>query len=471
MRAAREHLVQERKIKVTVGVKKTIPPGPECSRLLGPECVGRSGTPPRSPLSSRSSGPGHPLSSRASSSRRGASTPVGSLKLGPPESRCRGRPRRCSDQVREDILVPDFIVAESPTLLKMYQAARGEEIGPIDRCARHFEAAIAFCKLRWLIRLHYALISYAGDRCSLKRMLVGTLSDICNAHRLPHSPLEVYELVVQTLRTRFQQTWPLFLAYVGSHEVEAHTEYSLHDPRPYQPPYQPKSFLGRDNTDSAAFLWQLVDDIFIAWLMQQNADEFTADAVWQELDFYGVPRPAVCTQLEGFSHWQQNKSSLGTQQRHMKAAQRQAHHLAIVLELPVLRSRMQATDEEILEMARDVIAHPRTFNAGVRSRIAIVLQRRDTYLGAPEASSVDMDEEQLSLYLSQAADPRDNGRISPGYIEALRDSRVPWLLGRDSRFKTRPQRAWSGRPPRLGALPERKASKMAAGGPMVAWQP
>jgi hypothetical protein len=368
-------------------------------------------------------------------------------------------------KVVQEYPIDDFIIAESPTLLKMYQAAHGkQEIGPLNRCAHAFEAAIGLCKLRWLFRLHHALMSFSGNRCSLHRLLVGVLTDTCSAHRHPHSPLQVYELIVQTMQSRFQQAWPLLLAYVGTYNLdlpmdadilpESMSRYAARPftasyggeetdghPTPYhEPVYHHKNYLGKDiakdSAESSAFLWQVIDDTFIAWVVQSNSSLLTAEAVWQELEFYGVPRPAVHINLEALRAWHQSKHKPGSRDRHIRSAQRQAHHLAVLLEKPALRAQMRITDEEIMELARDIVGHPRTFNEGLRSRVAEVIQGRSEKLSALELDmcAVEIDEGQLSLYLSHCADPRDGGRLTPCQIETLRDTRAPWLHGREQRF-------------------------------------
>jgi len=117
-----------------------------------------------------------------------------------------------------DFTMSDFVLAECPTLLKMYRESRGSKaLGPLRRSSRLFEAVVALCKLRWLVRLHYALISFAGPQCSLRRILAGAVADMCSPRRFGvHSTLMLYELAVQTLHHRFQGAWPIFVRYVGS---------------------------------------------------------------------------------------------------------------------------------------------------------------------------------------------------------------------------------------------------------------
>lgn len=444
----RDATVANKKVKVLVGKTREIP--------NGPQCVGGSATPPgpRSP-SSMAYARRISLSKSGRISSRGAWSERTTTRLGPPARRETSRPCRLDkkDTSIEEFLIDDFIIAESPTLLAMYRAKHGKrEIGPLHRCSRFFEAAVALCKLRWLLRLHYALVSLAGDKCNLHRLLVGILTDTCNEHRHPHSPLQVYELIIQSLHCRFQLEWPLFLAYVGANNLENHYDVESRPesrfgprpfsamsgettnmlPAPYQPPYHHNDYLGKDSLgkERSAFLWQVIDDMFIAWLAQENSSLLVAESVFKELDFYGVPRPALRTSLDGLQAWHENKHAPGSQERHRRQAQRQAHHLAILLELPAARLQLLASDDDLLDLARDVVAHPKTFNEGLRSRVAMVLQGRlDLSYLEEDTCAVDFDEDQLSLYLSHCADPRDTGRLSPSKIEVFRDARAPWLCG------------------------------------------
>lgn len=485
----RDHSVQETKVKVRIGKEKLFAPGPEI------HADGRNGTPPSSPCrSSPSPGLGKRAVSTTSDVRSGI---LGSnVRLGPPGSRSGSRPLRASKEMYQEVLVPDFIIAECPKLLEMYRAGQGHtEIGPLKRDPRIFETVVGLCKLRWLLKLNYALIALAGARCSLHRMLVGTVTDICSAHQYPHSPLEAYELVVATLQTRFQQAWPLLMAYVGSYDcdnsLQGDSKFSPKpfiaphmsvngQPMPYEAPYSPTSYLGKDcgtgHPDHPAFLWQVVDDLFIAWIAQQDPIDFPVENVWQELDFYGVPRPAVQTKLEGLAAWQKSKPNSGSVSIHLRPAQRQAHHLAMMLELRDVRAHCAASDDELLEMARDVVAHPRTFNSGTRTRVAMVLQGRDELVGfLDESSSIDMDVEQLTLYLSHSADARDSGRLNPGQLQTLRDSSPPWpFAGREARFKEA-AKVWPDPLPRPNYMAEfdLNISKPIAGSSMsqmMSWQ-
>mmetsp|Transcript_111275 Transcript_111275/g.197051 ORF Transcript_111275/g.197051 Transcript_111275/m.197051 type:complete len:538 (-) Transcript_111275:132-1745(-) len=471
----RDPLVQPKNVCITVGLELPLAAGPKAS--------GGANTPPKSPLhsgrynSSRAGSRGKATSKFRQSSVRNAwserrsrvedegDLPSHRIYKGPMVSQ--------TGNALQDFVLPDFLIAESPTLFDMHRASHGQqELGPVKRQSKLFSAVVALMKLRWLIRLHNALTSFAGMRCSLQRLLVGVLADTCGVHTYPHSPLQVYELVLGTLQSRFVQSWPLLIAYISTHDPglfgsESRSESRLQTAlsRPHTSPastgFKPPPAwanssrasiaalvareAAREASEAAAFLWQVVDDIFIAWLVQEDPSKMPAEAVMQELDYFGITRPVVRTNLEGLRSWHVSKQA-SSRLKHVRPAQRQAHHLALLLELPNMRDDLSGV-EEIVDLARDVVSHPRTFNMGLRARVACVIQGGSQLLGYLEADHIKLDEDQMSQYLSHSADARDNGRIKPIVIEQLRDMGAPWLVGRVSRFNAA-ARAWPDRAPK-----------------------
>merc|ERR1712232_877434 len=126
----------------------------------------------------------------------------------------------------------------------------------------------------------------------------------------------------------------------------------------------------------------------------------------------------------------------GVQVQFSKQAQREAHHFALLLEVPSLRQNWEFTTDEVLEIARNVAAYPITFNPGVRARIAFVLKGGTPVWGQTDHSLADsLDRDQMSLFLSYTDGPRDAGRLKPIKLDTLRDMNAPWLVGNQSRFK------------------------------------
>lgn len=488
----RDPLVQPKNVCITVGL--------ELPLVAGPQINGGSNTPPQSPQHSSRSG--SRSAGRANLSKRGSARLE---ELGARRSRLEDEGDLPSHRIykgpmvtnkgdpTEDFVVPDFLIAESPLLLDMHRAAHGGfedmrhaaghvQLGPLKRQSKLFEAVLALMKLRWLIRLHNALTSFGGMRCSLLRLLVGVLADTCGVHTYPHSPLQVFEAMHGTLRSRFVQSWPLLIAYISTHDPglfgsEGRSESRLQSTlsRPHTSP-SPTGFgsarLGssggfrqawatgssksnmaaiserehaREASEAAAFLWQVVDDIFIAWMVQEDPAKMPAEAVMQELDYFGITRPVVRTSLEGLRSWHVAKHAT-SRLHHQRAAQRQACHLALILELPNMRDDLSGI-EDLVDLAREVVSYPRTFNTGVRARVACVIQGGSKLLRYLEADHIKLDDDQMSQYLSHSADARDNGRIRPGVIEQLRDLGSPWLVGRVSRFNAA-ARAWPDRAPK-----------------------
>lgn len=404
----RDPLSLPKTIRVTVGLEQ------QQQILMGPPRVGGAATPP---------------GALSSDSRIGATTLRGSGRaILNATSAGFKRKNRCG--LEEEFPVPDFLLMESPVLADMHWQNHGrEELGPVKRAANLFPAVLVLLKLRWLVRLHCAMVSVAGKRCSLHRLLSGILLGTCSVSDHPPSPVQVYELFTETLKERLQQGWPLFLAFVATHEqgpprcndggAALHAWLRQHG--------------GTSNPGSIAHLWQTIDDIFIAWLVQQDVNKVPAVHVMQELEFYKLVWPMVHTNLEGLHEWQLVKYVSGSQQQHFRLAQKQAHHLALNLELPALRDYWDFSFDEMMEMARTVVAHPKTFNAGVRTRIAMVMGV-NPMLDNANSLAADLDDEQFSLFQSHYSAPRDCGRIKPGILETLRDSHAPWLVGRESRF-------------------------------------
>jgi hypothetical protein len=189
-------------------------------------------------------------------------------------------------------------------------------------------------------------------------------------------------------------------------------------------------------------LSQLLDDIYIAWLAQQDPAEVPAELIFDEFAHFQIRPPVVRSRLDALRQWVAAQKAPSTQERFTRAAQRQAHHLALLLEMPSLRARWLYSPEEMLELARHVVAHPRTFNKGVRRRVEATLEigckalngLAEGVVGPPPAVAQDLDEERVSEYLSFTADARDRGRIQPLALQRLRDAKEPWLTGREARF-------------------------------------
>jgi len=330
------------------------------------------------------------------------------------------RPSRGQPQ-EEEFVVPDFILLESSTLAELYWEGGGgqKELGPIRRSAALFQVVLTFLKLRWLVRLHLAMVSFAGRRCSLLRMLQGCLADTCEVHTHPHPPAQLYELLMETLRTRLMQRWPLFLAYVAMDDSRM--------PPLSSTPRRPNS---RDARATAAELWQLVDDIFLAYLVQLDAAVMPASQVLQELAFYGLPLPSVPNSFDGLQDWHLVKDLPSCQSKHLRQAQREAHRFVALLESPVLRREWQLDSDEIMELARTISTHPRTFNAGLRARLIWILKGGTPHQGEPDYSAADeVDEDQYARFFTFSDGARDIGRVGPGKFAAWRSSKTPIFVG------------------------------------------
>lgn len=325
----------------------------------------------------------------------------------------RGRPPE------EEFVVPDFILLESPTLADMHWEGGGQkELGPIRRSTELFQVVLTFLKLRWLVRLHLAMVSFAGRRCSLVRMLQGCLADTCQVHAHPHPPVQLYELLMETLKTRFMQRWPLFLAYVAMDESRLTSGSS---------PWQTNS---RDKGGIAVELEQLVDDIFLAYMVQLDAAVMPANQVLQELEFYGLPLPSVPNRFNGLQEWCLVKDMPSCQTKQLREAQSEAHRFVALLEAPILRRDWQLGSDEILELAKTISTHPKTFNAGLSARLIWILKGGTPHQGETDYSAADeVDEDQYTKFLTYTDSARDSGRVGPGKFAAWRRSKAPIFVG------------------------------------------
>lgn len=345
---------------------------------------------------------------------------------------------------------PDFVLIESPVLFDMYKAVaptrpdKGHtgplEMGPISSHQEIFNGVVILLKLRWLVRLQSAVVAMGGSRCSLQRYLKGVLADCSGAHLFPHLPIPYFDAVTENLHGHLGQAYPLFIAHINQHnherpqqssqaQVGTGTQGSL--------PEMPGDARSIANANSTAAVAQLVDDIFVTWVAQQNSDQMSVELLMQELDYFQIRRPTLRVNMEGLYGWSVARSQ--TRYRYTRAAQLDATHLALVLDMPPLWNSWQHSRDDVLEMARNIVAHPRTFNMGVRARVANILTdevlHTDTTSGAicPSFNHT-VSKEQMSLVHSFLASPRDEGRLNPSIIEKCHESSPPWLIGRETRF-------------------------------------
>lgn len=262
------------------------------------------------------------------------------------------------------------------------------------------------------------------------------MADCSGAHDFPHLPPPYFDMVVENLQGQLGRSWPLFIAYVNLHSREDFSKALPPEPplvRSFSSlPGGAQPVLG-SNVD---VIEELADNIFVTWAAQQSAEQLPVELLMQELDYFQVRRPTLKLSIEGLRCWSLAKSQ--TKYRYVQAAQQQAPHLALVLDMPPLWSSWQHSREEVVEMARNIVAHPRTFNKGVRARIAAMLADDLVHIDKTGAIcpsfAKSVTKEQMSLFQSFLASPRDRGRLDPSVIEKCRDASPPRLFGREARF-------------------------------------
>lgn len=367
--------------------------------------------------------------------------------------------------------VPDYALVESPTLLELHRAAAStpctdrrqhtRELVVLRRHVQPFAAVIALLKLRWLARLHRAVASSSAGQCSLVRYLKGALSDSCAVHEFPHSALPHFDNITETLSQRLDEAWPLFVAYVAAHadgpaepqgralltprgnlqaDSRAPSKYSSTSTSPrndfsedsqLRTPRAILSSLGSEMTSCE----QVVDDLWVAWVAQQPAADFPMDIVMEELDQFQMRRPTLRLSLDALRCWAAARPS--TRYRYLRAAQVEAHHLAVILDMPSVWPEASHEREELLEMAATVVAHRASFGAALRARVAAGLDD-DSHVSesaAPVASLARvLGEASMNHFQKCLSDSHDAGSLRPDRLERLRDSGRHWLVGGTARF-------------------------------------
>mmetsp|Transcript_44454 Transcript_44454/g.81146 ORF Transcript_44454/g.81146 Transcript_44454/m.81146 type:complete len:507 (-) Transcript_44454:23-1543(-) len=379
--------------------------------------------------------------------------------------------------------VPDFVLTESHRLSQMYErAGAGMEIrdaaenpevvrvvrlGPVCRQAVLFHAVMALMKLRYLVRIHYALISFAGPRCSLERWFRGILSDTCGTHDWPHDPLPHFDVFTESFREMFGDQWAFFLAYVSAWDAEEEGDelnMSIADlSSTGQAPWSPRAAdkLGESPRSariapatSVDTMNGLADDLFFAWLVLQDANKYPMEPLMAELDFFEIRRPRLRTALGNLQNWCQARPQ--TKFRYEKKAVVEAAHLSLLLDFPSIRAQWVRTEEEMLEMAGAVVAHPKTFNIGVRRRIVAVLDVRAISSLCPRVArglGAEGLAARLELYKSYLAHPRDGGHLPSA------SSGHPWLVGKKAVYRDTSR--WHAKRMEVTAAEEWEASNRA----------
>jgi len=301
--------------------------------------------------------------------------------------------------------------------------------GPICRHAELFEPVVVLMKLRWLVRLHSAMLNFAGGVCSLARFLKGALADSSGCHQHVHSPVPYFDQLSENLKQSLTESWPHFISYVSHHDRESVPATTTTSTGPFG-----------NARASLEIVDQLVDDIFVTWMSHQSAVKYPVEMIMDELDFFQLRRPIMKLHLERLQIWCSTVPS--AKYRYTRGAQQQAAHLAVMMDWPSMWPHWQHTKEQVLDMARMVVSHPRTFNTGVRARVAAHLTDDSTHVdsvGAVCPAFADtINVEQKSMIHDSLVTPRDMGNVSIqtiGRNELGHDLRPPWLVGTVSRVR------------------------------------
>jgi len=265
-------------------------------------------------------------------------------------------------------------------------------------------------------------VEVAGEKASLRRLFNGMLLDVSGVHDLCHSPVPIYEAMITCLQTRLHQAWPFFLAFASSQEPRD----SLAAAPPGRSGVNPVMPAGELDG-----LWEVADDIFVAWLAQQDGATLPASQMLQEFEFFRVEPPIVRLQLPSLCAWNAVKGVAGSREKSLRAAHVEAHHMAVLLEVQSLRSSWPLGFHEMVDLALSVLGHPRSFNGGVRARIQWTLQAQ-----ALLAASLNSDQ----ATRVHRADLSDCGGLPPISLGKLRDRAPPRSVGHGPRYQDLPRR-------------------------------
>lgn len=388
----RDRRLKPKMVRVTVGSGEVVSLGQEPP-------PGGSETPPRSLYRSRLSPAGSIATTRCES-HQGS---VAARMLPGIESRTSGNydlhatsildkvdaPRPSSYMAScctEEFTIPDFILMESPLLTQMLQERPRRRTGQVDsastltlrtvrRSSTLFHMVVALLKLRWLAKLQNAAIALGGRPCSLSQLVEGMLANTCRCQKHPHSPVQLCDLLVQTLSVRLGNAWPLFVGYVAGHDLDlmGTGAWSLSDTKWSDGEQLSGGAYG--SCSGGGQVSRMFDQVFLAMLAQQDANQTQVADVFEELDYFGLARPEVDFGLDGLDAWQAALHIDAKPPKVVRKAQHEAHRLALLLELPeVYRSGMNYSLSQLVDLGWLVCGHPKTFNAPARARIQFNLE-------------------------------------------------------------------------------------------------
>lgn len=406
-----------------------------------------------------------------------------------------GAPRDAGNSIT--VMLPTFVARESKTIASLLSGEhslglnRGAEedfmecVGPLNRAAIIFPAIVSLMKLRWMIRLHRALVSL-DPRLGLQRVVTAILRDTCSRTPWQRVPADTAEKMTDMIRSKLGSQWPSFVHWVEHFDNEPQAlstdgadvtrRNGLMDTMISQTSVSEATYnvSGFKPVPSVSSLWQVCDDIFIAFLMQQDAEKMPTALVLAEIDWFGLTRPKLQADFWALEAWSYGKEA--SRWSCVFAAQRQAHHLALALDVVPSWPFQEMTLEDIFDYASEIIAHPGTFSGGLLARIfhGVDTARRNqgdiglrpmtagsghgpmqdtvTSLSKLETASLtsrmaeEVEADSLSKFYSYAASPRDKGALPPLRIGGLKDKAAPWLLGTSARFHASAA-AWPGRAP------------------------
>lgn len=208
--------------------------------------------------------------------------------------------------------------------------------------------------LRWFVRLHVAMISLDFLRCSLKQYLFCLLNIVVSTKEETHLWV-LLEDFIDTLRRRIGSSWASFVEFVSSFDNKADATNVAFS-----------AFEGRQAVVSNAFMWQIANDIVVAYVAQQPLGGVAFEEFEALFAQFAAPPPALSPKFDALAKW------TGPHLIKVKvsgAVFREAHHWVVSVEL----GHVQCSKSVVCTMCSILEHH--TFPVGLRRRVVDVVKK------------------------------------------------------------------------------------------------
>jgi len=199
-----------------------------------------------------------------------------------------------------------------------------------------FPHVLMLIKLRWLLKLHSALCELDYKMCSMRNLIQGVLFVIIQQYADVEADSgfdakvstlgadlniqSVIDDLIEQLHRSLGAAWKAFLEYVSTCDARRTLMSSSTDLAP------PKVV-------SNGVLWNMIDEIFLAYVLKHPRDTIRLNELFQDLDAFHVPVPEIPeVRIDALKEWAK-ATTFVTKKEKQKAAQLQAVHLVSAMEL------------------------------------------------------------------------------------------------------------------------------------------